>query len=72
MTREILSIKEKVPQVTTLPDGLYYATWGGYVITLNYNGKVYELTTKEGVRGIDIKVAVQVKDGVATFDTFNS
>lgn len=65
---KILEIREKVPKVTTLPDGLYNGTWGGYVIELTYLGKTYELTTEEGVRGMNIKVVVTIKDGVATFN----
>lgn len=72
MKNKVKSIKEKVPQVTTLPDGLYNGTWGGYVIEITYNGKNYELETEEGVKGIGIKVVVEVKEGVATFDTVNS
>jgi len=69
MSNEILSITEKRPVETTLPDGVYFGIWGGYVIELNYNQKTYELTTKEGVRGIDIKVIVTIKDGKVTFTT---
>lgn len=65
---KILKITEKVPKVTILPDGLYNGTWGGYGIELTYQGKTYELTTEEGVRGVGIKVVVTIKDGVATFD----
>jgi hypothetical protein len=64
---KILEIREKVPQTAKLPDGSYFGTWGGYVIELQYNGKTYELTTQEGVRGIGFKVVVTIKDGVATF-----
>ena len=65
---KILEIREKVPQVTTLPDGFYNGTWGGYVIEVHYKGKTYELTTEEGVKGMGFKVVVSIKDGVATFD----
>ena len=65
---KILEIREKVPQVTTLPDGLYNGTWGGYVIEVHYKRKSYELTTEQGVQGIGFKVVVTIKDGVATFD----
>lgn len=34
MENKIKAIREKVPQVTTLPDGIYFGTWGGYVIEL--------------------------------------
>jgi hypothetical protein len=35
---------------------------------MRYNGKTYELETEEGVRGAGFKVAVTIKDGVATFE----
>ena len=72
MQHKVKSITEKVPQVTTLPDGLYYGTWGGYVIEITSNGKQYELATEEGVKGIGIKVVIEIKDGVTTFDTVRS
>lgn len=65
---KILEIREKVPQIAMLPDGAYFGTWGGNVIEVSYKGKNYELTTEEGVRGFNIKVVVNVKDGVATFN----
>ncbi|MDA3855233.1 MAG: hypothetical protein PF569_03170 [Candidatus Woesearchaeota archaeon] len=65
---EITAINLKVPKETTLPDGNYSGTWGGYLIELRYEGKTYELTTKEGVRGMGIRVLVTIKDGVATFE----
>jgi len=67
MSNKILSIKERVPQVTTLPDGIYTGTWGGYCIVVRYKDKSYELTTEEGVRGMGFKVVVTITDGVATF-----
>lgn len=68
MRNKVKSIREKVPQVTTLPDGLYTGTWGGYNIDVIIEGKTYELETEEGVRGMGIHVVVEIKDGVATFD----
>jgi len=64
---KILDIKEKVPVSTTLPDGNYMGIWGGYVIEINFQGKTYQLTTYEGVRGFNIKVVVTIKDGKGTF-----
>lgn len=72
MRNKIKSITEKVPKVTTLSDGLYYGTWGGYVIEVTSKGKTYELETDEGVRGMGIKVVVEVKEGIATFDEVQS
>jgi hypothetical protein len=67
MSNKILAIKERVPQVTSLPDGVYMGKWGGYVITVNYNGKTYECETEEGIRGIGFSVVVTIDGGVATF-----
>lgn len=69
---EITGISIKVPKEAALPDGVYTGSWGGYVITLNYDKKVYELATKDGVRGMDIKVIVTVKDGISTFETIKN
>lgn len=71
MKNKIKSITEKVPQVTTLPDGLYGAVWSGFVIELSYGSKNYQLDTEIGVKGIGIKVVVEVFEGVASFDTVN-
>lgn len=67
MRGKILSIKERIPQETTLPDGTYTGTWGGYTIDVRYKDKYYELTTEEGVRGMGFKVVVHIVNGVATF-----
>jgi hypothetical protein len=64
---KILSIKEKVPQETTLPDGLYLGTWGGYIIELQHKRKTYHLETEVGVKGFGYRVVVNVKDGVASY-----
>lgn len=65
---KILSIEEKVPKTTTLPDGVYYGTWGGSIIEVHYDKKTYQLTTEEGVRGFGFHVVVTIKDSIATFE----
>lgn len=72
MKHKILSILEKVPSITTLPDGYYDGLWSGHCIDINYKGKAYELMTDEGIRGINVKVIVEVKNGMASFDEKNS
>lgn len=67
MNKEITKITRNIPQDTTLPDGSYHGIWGGYNIVVNHGGVMYDLTTKEGVRGVGYKVLVQVKYGIATF-----
>jgi len=69
MKNKVKSIVKQVPKETTLPDGLYNGTWGGYVIELRYNKETYELATEEGVRGINIPVVVEIKNSEVTFDT---
>lgn len=71
MKNKIKSITEKVPQITTLPDRLYNAVWSGFVIELSYGSKNYQLETEIGVKGIGIKVVVEVFEGIASFDTVN-
>lgn len=65
---KILSIEEKAPKATTLPDGIYFGTWGGSVIEVHYDKKIYQLTTEGGVRGFGFRVVVTIKDGIATFE----
>jgi hypothetical protein len=67
MNMKIVAIREKRPVETTLPDGMYSGSWGGNIIEVRYQGKIYELETEEGVRGIGFKVVVTIKDGIATF-----
>ena len=72
MRNKVKSITEKVPQVTTLPDGYYNGIWGGYIIDVQYKDKQYELATVDGVRGMGVKVIVEISDGVATFEEVRS
>lgn len=72
MSGKILTIKLKVPQVTSLPDGYYIGTWGGRTIVVNYKDKTYELTTENGVRGVGYRVVVEIIDGVAVFHKINN
>lgn len=70
MKNIIKTITEIIPH-TTLPDGYYNGLWSGYVIEVKFNGKIYELTTEVGVKGINIKVIIEIENGVATFDLVN-
>ena len=68
MSNKILSITERVPHPSELPDGAYIGTWGGYIITLTYGNRQYELRTQEGVRGVGIRVVITIKDGQGSFE----
>jgi hypothetical protein len=57
-------------QPATLPDGRYKGFYGGSLITLQHDGKEYELNTQEGIRGF-ANVVVEVKNGTATFEIVN-
>jgi len=72
MRNKVKSITEKLPQVTTMPDGFYSGTWSGYEIEVEFGSKKFQLETEEGVRGTNVRVVVEVKDGVATFDVLRS
>lgn len=69
---KITKITEKLPQPATIPDGTYQGTWGGYKIEAKIRGKDYEMTTDDGVRGINVPVVITIKDGEATFVTLNN
>jgi|JFJP01.1.fsa_nt_gi hypothetical protein len=68
MKNKIKSITEKIQTPSKLPDGIYIGVWGGYVIDIELGERNYLLLTEDGVKGINIKVAVEVQDGIATFD----
>lgn len=72
MQHKIKSIIKKVSQNAVLPDGYYNGTWGGRIITVNYKGEVFELTSKEGIRGINTAVVIKVENNIATFETINN
>lgn len=69
---KILAITEKIPNPSSLPDGVYAGIWGGYVIEVNYKDKYYELKTEEGVRGGGIKVMVTIKGDIMSFEEVNN
>jgi hypothetical protein len=48
------------------PDGLYEGVWGGYTVEMTVMGCLVTFQTNNGVRGMNVPVYVQVKDGVAT------
>ena len=66
MPNKIVKITE-TRVVTTLPDGTYKGKWGGNIIDVYVNPISYRLETQHGVRGFNIPVTVNVKEGVATF-----
>ena len=52
MKNKIKSIKEKIPQITTLPDGYYNGIWGGHVIDIyrisdQIDGGLHDLEYKQ-------------------------
>lgn len=72
MIKRVKVVEEKLMQITVLPDGIYNGVWSGNVIDLKVGIKEYELTTEIGVKGINIKVIIEVKNGIATFDTIKN
>ena len=69
---KITTIYEKVPQVTTLPDGYYIGMWTGNVIEVNYKAKWYSLQTEERYYGGEISVVVSIEDGIMSFEELNN
>lgn len=60
-------MKTKSMNTLGIKDGTYKGKWGGYVVEFvneaDYEG--FYFTTKDGVRGFDIPVTIEVKDGHA-------
>lgn len=46
------------------PDGKYEGLWGGYVLKWEHDGKEVDCILKLGVRGINIPVSFEIKNGV--------
>jgi len=72
MRNKIKNIRIKEPKISSLPDGYYNGIWTGYSIDVNYKGKDFELETEEGIRGGNVKVIVEISNGIATFDEIKS
>ena len=68
MPSKILSIEEKIPRPAKLPNGFYLGTWGAYIIEVRYKDKLYQLKTEEGVRGMNIRVVVEINDNSMSFN----
>lgn len=45
-----------------LPAGQYSCQWSGYVATVNYEGKAYQVKTNKGLRGTT-KAVVFINEG---------
>lgn len=68
---KIESIKKKLPQKTTLPNGSYIGTYSGYIITIDYKNESYEIAVDEGIRGL-VKVVVTIDgNNITTKDLKN-
>lgn len=69
---KIIKITEKIPAAAALPDGIYQGVYGGYIIEVKHDSRIFELHTQDGVRGMGIRVVVTVKNGEATFEYLNN
>lgn len=72
MTNNKITSITEVTNGVVLPDGIYIGKYGGYVISLTYNDKCYELKTEEGIRSIAVPVVVIIKSSIATFEMINN
>lgn len=69
MEHKITSIKKKVSKKDALPDGYYIGNWTGFIISVTSQNVEYLLTTQRGGKGV--KVVIEVKEGIATFNEVN-
>lgn len=66
MSNKIIEITEKIPKVTTLPNGNYTGVWCGYNIDVKHNGREYQMLTEDGIRGVS-NVMVTIVDSDCNF-----
>lgn len=52
-----------------IPDGIYEGKWSAYVVNVVINNKLFQLGTKDGVRGLDVPCIVTAKDGAVTVES---
>jgi len=67
MKTNVVSIEKVVP-VSTLPDGEYKGTWGGYEVTVEIAGLVYRMKTDIGIRTPSAPCVVRVENGSITIN----
>lgn len=60
-TTRVKKVTRLISERENLPDGLYKGLWGGYKVRLTYKGDEYELETEDGVKGMNIPVAISVQ-----------
>lgn len=59
MKTSVVSV-EQIFAITQLPRGTYSGTWSGYEVRVKIHDNSYRLTTKDGIRGIDVPCFVRV------------
>lgn len=72
MNGTIVKVEELVKVESTIPNGIYMGTYGGYTVVITHDGRTFHLTTEEGVKGIGYKVMVKVFNGEINFLSINS
>lgn len=55
-----------------LPDGVYEGIWGGSSILVNHKNRIYKFNSELIVKGINIKVAMEIIEGNITFEEYNN
>ena len=47
-----------------LPDGKYDATWSGYKLEIQADGKIVKTETTLGIRSVNVKIKIKVTGGL--------
>lgn len=47
-----------------LPDGKYDATWSGYKLEIQAEGKVVKTETTMGIRSVNVRIKIKVTGGL--------
>lgn len=62
-------IIEKDIEVSDIPEGDHYGTWGAYVVIFEVGNTVYQLQTEDGIRTCDIPCVVCSHNGSVVVKT---
>jgi len=49
-----------------IPDGTYVGQKTGYVVRVETGREIYEIKTRDGVRGFNVPCTVDVRDGMVS------
>lgn len=60
--KPVVQIQSVDGQPFVVPDGRYSAKWGGYIVEFSHDGRDFEVTTINGVRGFNVPCHIVIQN----------